>query len=193
MFPLVPAVSSVLASSSWTFSACGLVIVATEPSISPPPPNRLDPADDGPIEELYRALHYLSPEILKYQAEENSMTGFLLDDNRRSSDVIMGEHNVTMELYSRRGVIAVDDAFGLVIKTGEMEYLVAGSRALISFKSPDTPGVKYGIGQVDEIVFKNGKWEQGRRLNGDETNRGRAIRLPMNEIGIQRVRIYEYK
>jgi hypothetical protein len=155
--------------------------------------DRITPDEDSPIEKLYHVMHYLAPEILEHQPLENRMTGFLLDMDRRSTDVIMEDQNVTIELYSRRGVIAVEDAFGLVIKTGEMEYLVAGSRALISFKSPDDPGIKYGIGKVDEIVFRDGKWQEGRRLNGDETHRGRAVRLPHEEIGIQRVAIYKYK
>jgi hypothetical protein len=153
----------------------------------------LNPADDGPIEKLYLAMQYLGPEILKHQGRKNTMAGFLLDDSRRSIDVQMGEYNVVIELYSRRGKIVVDDGFGLIIKTGEREFLVAGSRALISFKSPVSPQDKYGIGKVQEIVFTDNAWKNGRRLNGDETHRGRAVRLPMNEIGIQRVTVYHYR
>ena len=153
----------------------------------------LDPAEDGPIEKLYLAMQYLGPEILKHQGRENTMTGFLLDDSRRSIDVQMGDYNVVIELFSHRGKILVDDAFGLIIKTGDREFLIAGSRALISFKSLLSPQDKYGIGKVQEIVFVNGQWRHGRRLNGDETHRGRAARLPMDEIGIQHVTVYHYK
>ncbi|KAA3653188.1 MAG: hypothetical protein DWQ10_18655, partial [Calditrichaeota bacterium] len=153
----------------------------------------LKPDDDSAIEKLYLAMKYLGPEILKHQGREGTMTGFLLNDSQRSVDVQMGDYNVVIELYSRRGRIVVDDAFGLVIKTGEKEFLVAGSRALISFKSLVSPKEKYGIGTVQEIVHTNGQWKSGRRLNGDETHRGRAVKLPMEEIGIQRVTVYHYR
>ena len=44
--------------------------------------------------------------------------------------------------------------------------------ALVSFTSPGSPGIKYGIGRVEEIVYINGEWKTGRRLNGDETHPG---------------------
>jgi len=37
-----------------------------------------------------------------------------------------------------------------------------------------------------------GQWVPGRRMNGDQTHRGRLIRLPPGKVQIQRVRFYRY-
>lgn len=154
----------------------------------------LDPADDGAIEKLYKAMQYLGPVILDHQGEQGKLTGFLLDDKQRKKIVRMGDYEVIIELYSRRGVIAVDDAFGIVIRRGEKDFTVAGSRALISFRplDPGKPGLKAGLGRVTEIVSKEDGWTEGRILNGDETHRGRAVKLPLDSLGIQKVTIYDY-
>ena len=96
-------------------------------------------------------------------------------------------------LSERRSVINVDDAFGLIIMTGPDQFHIAGSRALVDFRTSDYPQEKVGIGPVEEGVFLEGKWAPGRRLNGDETFRGHAVKLPADEIGIQKVTVYRYK
>ena len=51
-----------------------------------------------------------------------------------------------------------------------------------------------GIDLAEEGVFDaQGKWQPGRRLNGDQTHQGRHIRLPPGKPQIQRVRLYRYR
>jgi hypothetical protein len=38
----------------------------------------------------------------------------------------------------------------------------------------------------------NGLWVAGRRLIGDEDHQGRHLRLPSDQFGIQRVKLYRY-
>jgi len=72
------------------------------------------------------------------------------------------------------------------------EFYVAGTGLVISFK-PVKDGLRAGILQVYEGLFVNGKWQTGRRLNGDEDQQGRHLRIPLGEYGIQRIKLYNYK
>jgi hypothetical protein len=46
---------------------------------------------------------------------------------------------------------------------------------------------------VDQGVYENGEWVRGRRLNGDETRGGKAVRLPADQFTIQRAKLYRYR
>jgi hypothetical protein len=50
-----------------------------------------------------------------------------------------------------------------------------------------------GILQVDEGIYAEGKWLPGRRMNGDQDNQGRHVRIPAGEWGIQQVKLYLYR
>ena len=82
---------------------------------------------------------------------------------------------------------------GLVIATGDGEYVFAGTGLTITFEanSPGDPVV--GLLSVDEGKFVNGQFVPGRRLNGDQTHQGRHVRLPPGRFGIQRVKLYRYR
>jgi hypothetical protein len=81
---------------------------------------------------------------------------------------------------------------GLIIALADDEYLVAGNGIIVTF-APATPGAPLvGLERVDEGRFKNGRFVATRRLNGDETHQGRQVRLPMGDLGLQRVKLYRY-
>ncbi|MGB8193698.1 MAG: DUF5597 domain-containing protein, partial [Chitinophagaceae bacterium] len=80
----------------------------------------------------------------------------------------------------------------IIIALSEDEFYVGGSGIVITFK-PINAGFQAGILTVDEGVFEGGKWKPGRRLNGDEDHQGRHLRIPVNEYGIQRIKLYQYK
>jgi hypothetical protein len=50
-----------------------------------------------------------------------------------------------------------------------------------------------GILSVEEGRFVNGKWQPGRRMNGDQDHQGRHLRIPEGEYSIQRIKLYTYK
>jgi hypothetical protein len=80
---------------------------------------------------------------------------------------------------------------------GPDEYLVAGSGdAQITF-STETPGPPIaGIESIDEEVFENGSWKPRRRINGDESSQGQALKLYASDLAqgkIYRVRVYRYR
>jgi len=81
---------------------------------------------------------------------------------------------------------------GIIIQTGEDEYIVAGTGLVVTFSVSDKSDIA-GILQADEGIYVEGKWQPGRRMNGDQDHQGRHIRIPAGEWGIQRVKLYRYK
>jgi hypothetical protein len=82
--------------------------------------------------------------------------------------------------------------YGLVIATGQDEFLVAGSGVSIHF-SARTPGPRHTrILSIDEGRFKDGRWIPGRRMNGDEDAGGWRLQLSGGPPSIQRIKLYRH-
>lgn len=76
---------------------------------------------------------------------------------------------------------------GLVVHAGGEDFWIAGQGITTTLGGA-------GIDKAEEGVFDaQGKWQPGRRLNGDQTHQGRHIRLPPGKPQIQRVRFYRYR
>ncbi len=155
--------------------------------------DRLDPEKKQNLREMYRAVEYLAPEILKNQGDKNKMRAFLIDIKKPFVEFEMDNYYVKARLYSRRGKIKVDEAHGIILKTGENKFIILGSRAVVSFRPKTLENEKAGLGIVNEYVYRDGKWQKGRMLGGDETNSGRGVFLPVEGYGIQEADIYKYK
>jgi hypothetical protein len=85
----------------------------------------------------------------------------------------------------------------MFIQTASNEFLVIGTGdAQITF-STDKPGLPIvGIESIDEELYENGAWLPGRRLNGDESSQGQALKLYASDLAqgkIYRVRLYRYR
>ncbi|TYA74008.1 GH35 family beta-galactosidase [Seonamhaeicola marinus] len=154
--------------------------------------DRLEPEEYQPLREMYRAVSFLSPQILEYQGNKNKMQAFLLNKDTPTITLEMDNYMVKASLYKRRGTYRVDDAHGIIIKTDEDKFIIVGSKAVVSF-NPKNGKEKAGIGPVNEYIYVNQKWQKGRRLGGDETNRGQGVFLPVEGLGIQDVIVYKYK
>jgi beta-galactosidase GanA len=83
-------------------------------------------------------------------------------------------------------------AGGLVIATGADEFLFAGIGVTVTFAATE-PGWQTGILSVEEGRFVNGRWQNVRWLNGDETHQGRHLRLVPGRLSIQRIKLYRYR
>ncbi len=154
--------------------------------------DRVNPKDEPLLREMYSAVNYLSPSILESQGNKDKISAFLLSKDKPFIEVSMGDYIVRAELYKRKGSYRVEDAYGVILKTGDNHFTITGSKAVITF-IPKDKTVKAGIGTVDEYIEVNNKWIKGRRLGGDETNRGKGVFLPVEGIGIQKAEIYTYK
>jgi beta-galactosidase GanA len=139
-------------------------------------------------------IRQLAPLILEHQGK-GEMIGVLLTEKNPS---------VTAELGGYKLEVSLDAVFtykaknghGLVIATGESEFIAAGTGFRVIFSPTSGPG-KVGLGPVDEGTFSNGKWIPGRRLNGDETDQGESWRISsgwgQREPTIQRCTVYKYE
>jgi beta-galactosidase GanA len=120
------------------------------------------------------------------------VVGFTLDKDHPKIDKDMGGYRLEISLDSVFGRTA-SLGYGIVIATGNGEYLGAGSGFRVMFK-PITPGPsRAGIGSVEEGTFKNGTWVPGRRLNGDETDQGWSWRFSSFGQGISKCVVYRYE
>lgn len=82
---------------------------------------------------------------------------------------------------------------GLVLQTGDDEFLVAGKGITVTFRDPGGPGTGVGIDKLTEGGFVDGKWQEERWLNGDESHQGRHVRLSPDGYTVQKVRLYRYR
>jgi len=80
---------------------------------------------------------------------------------------------------------------GIIIGLSKDEFYVR-TGLVITFK-PKRSGLRAGILNIYEGKFVNGKWQPGRRMNGDQDHQGRHLRIPQGEYGIQRVKLYTYQ
>jgi hypothetical protein len=90
-----------------------------------------------------------------------------------------------------------DRAGALFIAVGPDEYIAASSGPVNIRFTPNTPGDPIaGIDSIEEGTFVDGRWVPGRRLNGDESDSDKSVRLGGGVIPngrIQRVKLYRYR
>ncbi len=146
----------------------------------------------------YGVLSRLAPLVLEKQASGDIAATLLEGEAQRSARFSLGGYTMTMTRAAAAAPNAsAERAAALFVRTGEDEFLVAGSgRANISF-APNSPGLPIaGIASIDEERLVDGHWVRLRRLNGDENGQGQVLRL--NPSGATpgtayRVRLYRYR
>ena len=117
--------------------------------------------------------------------------------------------------------MSVTRPYGILIKLGNNDYLLAGTGIVVAFasayekaheqqqvlgedgfvavgtqsdiKHQPFNGSRKGIVSVDEVnIDKNGKMQYLRRLNGDQDHQGRHVRIACGDWKILHVRLYDY-
>ena len=166
--------------------------------VSPFAIDAISPSAGAGLSRAYKLLADLAPTLLA--AAPGRTAGVLVDKDAPTTAVTMGgfkltvSHDYTFPWASpARNDPTWPRGGGLVIALADDEYLVAGNGIIVTF-APATPGNPLaGLERVDEGRFENGRFVAARRLNGDETHQGRQVRLPMGELGLQRVKLYRYR
>jgi len=159
-------------------------------------PFSIDSLDDetrSSVTASYDLLTQLTPLILEHQGT-NSMAGLLPEgpEQRAPQQLKLGNYvlNITYERPTSQTPTLISG--GLVISSAPDEFLIAGTGLTITFENgPENTG-SVGILSVDEGRFVDGQWQSIRRLNGDQTHQGRHLRIPTDEFGIQRIKLYRY-
>lgn len=149
-------------------------------------------AENDPLDAAYAALKNLAPVILEYQGK-GVMRGILTDTASPVQSFDLGRYRIEAKL-DRGG--NDDMGGGLIIQTGEDEFLCTGRGFDLFFSSRDD-SMRIGFDIVDEGVFEGTRWIPERRLNGDETHAstydGTGLRFPADRVTIQKTSLYWYK
>jgi len=149
-----------------------------------------------PIAKAYGILKQLTPLITKYQPL-SAVKGCLIDKGDAVQQFSLGNYllKVTHDYKLGWSPESKNDTWPqtgvIIIAVAPDEYYVAGTGVVITFEAVEK-GKKAGLLIVDEGFFKNGQWINQRRMNGDQDHQGRHVRIPVNEYGIQHVKLYSY-
>jgi len=154
--------------------------------------------EEEPLGKSYSILAQLSLEIIKYQGSDK-MEGVLLDTQTKKQEIILGaykliaSHDYTLGWSPDAAKHDWPTSGAIIIREGENDFIIAGTGVVFTFSVNGSVNSTAGILQADEGKYVNGKWQPGRRMNGDQDHQGRHIRIPVGEWGIQRVKLYQYK
>jgi hypothetical protein len=145
---------------------------------------------------VYALLADLAPLILAHQGDGTmvairpSLPG-AWDDRPVPQNLVVGDFVFHVTLKPSPDNKAVVPS-GLIIQLGPEEFLVAGTGLDITFSPRGDKGAVAGIDTLAEGWFSGGVWKTTRLLNGDESNQGREIMLPIDGFGMQRITLYRY-
>jgi len=149
------------------------------------------------ISGAYQVLNQISPLILQHQGSA-TINGVLFDKTDAKQELRMGDYILTFshDLSLGWSPKAKDETWPItgatVIQLANDEFIVAGTGVVVTFK-PVNEKFNAGIANIDEGVFKDGKWIPGLRMNGDQSHQGRHLRIPEGSYSIQKVKLYSYK
>lgn len=168
-------------------------------------PEFLRPEEQKTLGDAYAIIDEITPQILANQGT-GKMVGIRAPANFDGSTLNLASPQFTLGDYTfdvhfkepapistgAKTEAPMPAAHGgLIIQTGEDEYLVAGIGMIVNFGTRGK-GIA-GIDSIWEGRFVNGTWVAGRNLNGDDDNQGRYLRMPSGEFTIRRVRLYTYR
>ncbi len=157
-----------------------------------------DKPEEEPLGKSYKVLSQLTP-LISNHIGKSTMDGSLLDKKISADTIKFGEYTFTIkhdytlgwspkakeEQWPQSGV--------LIIQTAPDEFIVAGTGVVITFSSGQADKGRVGILTIEEGAFVNNKWTPGRIMNGDQSHQGRHLRFPVDDYGIQKLKLYRYK
>jgi len=153
-----------------------------------------------PLAETYNLVAGMMDIITANQGKP-TIKGILVDTENPKQTFELGDFIVTADIIQQRHQdanaqsAATQTSGGLIIQLGPEEYIVLGRGMNVRF-APKTPGKTpyVALDRVEEGVFKDGKWNVTRVLNGDETHcstfSGTGLIIP--DMSIQKVKLYRY-
>jgi hypothetical protein len=141
----------------------------------------------------YEALGSVGDLILSAQAE-GKIRGVVLGENsaRPSKTVALGGYLFTAAMARSWPEKKLLGSYGgmVVVQSGADEFYVVGSGLSVSFaRDPDMDEKVGGISSVEEVRRDGGAWISVRRMNGDQTDQGRALMMG-SEFRVYRVKLY---
>jgi beta-galactosidase GanA len=152
--------------------------------------------ENSKLTRVYSLLHQMKPLILANQGQ-GSMRGVLLDGENQADTLQMGGYRLNIShdytfAWAKKSEGPWPRTGGIIIQLAADEFYIAGSGIIVTFDVHTDSGMTAGIGWIDEGRFAEGKWVAGRRLNGDQSHQGRHLRIPVDDVDIQRIKLYKY-
>ncbi|HKK63319.1 MAG TPA: DUF5597 domain-containing protein [Bacteroidales bacterium] len=133
--------------------------------------------ENHPIINAYKVLNSLMPMIASAQVE-NRVNAFMELNASTSEPFTMGGYKFTPK-YTRPKDPAIK-GYGLVIQTGEDEFIIAGNAFDLDYESTDEERPYTRIIKKEEGSFVDGEWKGVRVLCGDEF----SLKFPAKAFGL---------
>lgn len=148
------------------------------------------------LAQEYEALDEMSAMILEAQRKDETRALVLRKSSPRPSrTVALGGFLFTASLargWPAKNLLE-DDGAMMVVEAAPDEFYILGSGLTVTFlRDPDTDRLDAGIASIEQVKNVNGKWTTVRRLNGDQSDQGRALLMAPNKFRIYRVKLYTY-
>ena len=175
--------------------------------------------ENATFNSFYRKAAAAADIILDAQARGEIRAAWLKGSNPQvvKQELTLGDYKVDVELVSsgRRnggapqltgGSYAADAAgYAIVIREDKDKFLFLGSNVRITFRPASGKGIA-GLAKVTEGDFEDGKWVEGRWLNGDQIQlrydlldavdegySGQGINFGRPEPGFVKVELFNYE
>jgi hypothetical protein len=143
------------------------------------------------LDQSYAVLSQLAPLILQHQGR-GAMAGAVLDKAQPARRITLAGYTLDVDTARYWAYPPAEFPAVIFIAVGRDEFVVAGSGVTVGF-TPNSPGPPCAsFAQVDEGRFVDGRWIPRRRLNGDEIDNGRHLRLDGDRFMIQWVKLYRH-
>ena len=152
-----------------------------------------DVAPDHDLFKAYKVLNTMLPEIARGQ-QDGSIRGFKVTTGEQQKftfggyDVSFSGPRSTLGMFGAgtgTAEPAKSTGYGLVIQTGEDEFLIVGRAIDVAFTAD---GGSAEIDSAEEGTFEKGQWIPGRTMNGDE----RYFLFPVDALRTVRVRLLRH-
>ena len=152
-----------------------------------------DVAPDHDLFKAYKVLNTMLPEIARGQ-QDGSIRGFKVTTGEQQKftfggyDVSFSGPRSTLGMFGAgtgTAEPAKSTGYGLVIQTGEDEFLIVGRAIDVTFTAD---GGSAEIDSAEEGTFEKGQWIPGRTMNGDE----RYFLFPVDALRTVRVRLLRH-
>lgn len=149
------------------------------------------------IGRAYQVLRPLIP-LISQARTKNQIAGALVDKAQPEQKITLGDFILTIKHDYTMGWSpnAKDDYWSeggaTIIQTGPEDFYVAGTGVVITVAHKN-PQKLVGLASIVEGEFIEGKWRNGRNLNGDENHQGRHLRINTGDYSTQKLRLYTYQ
>jgi len=125
----------------------------------------------------YGVLNELMPVITKHQYT-GRMRGIHLSKEEQDREFTIEGVDIAVKIQEPD-----EPAFGLVVKTDDNEFIVAGMNFRVTFGGDSGNQINH-VKKVTEGKYVDGEWIEGRWLNGDETWHHALVRILGRQVNL---------